>query len=83
MIQVYTVEKRTMKMPGKAPVTIIRETQLRNDKGRKSVRILRGSRVVSNVSKKLNFTEKKRIAKRQYVMGLYKPMEHQTLQNLN
>jgi len=83
MIQVYTVEKRTMKVPGKAPVTIIRQTEVKNGKGRKTVRVLRGKRVISNVSKKLNLTEKKKVTKREYVMGLYKPMEHQTLQNLN
>jgi hypothetical protein len=72
-----------MKVPGKAPVTIIRQTEVKNGKGRKTVRVLRGKRVISNVSKKLNLTEKKKITKREYVMGLYKPMENQTLQNLN
>jgi hypothetical protein len=82
-IQVYAVEQRTMVRPGQPPVTIEREVSYKNGKGRKTVRVKRGGRIVSTVTHKLNRTEKRKIPRRKYVKGLYKPMERETLQRLN
>jgi hypothetical protein len=82
-IHVYAVERRTMKVAGKAPVTITRETVLQNGKGRKTVKVTRGSRTLSSKTERLNLTECKRIGKRKYVKGLYKPMEAAVLRQLN
>jgi hypothetical protein len=67
---------------GQPPVTITREVVMRNGKGRKTVRVKRGNRVVSNVSEPLNTTEKRKIHKRKYVHGLYKSAERKTLKRL-
>jgi hypothetical protein len=83
MIHVYAVERRTMKVAGQAPVTITRETVLQNGKGRKTVKVTRGSRTLSSKTEKLNLTEKKKVSKRKYVKGLYKPMEAAILRQLN
>jgi hypothetical protein len=82
-IQVYAVEQRTMKLAGKAPVTITRETVLKNGKGRKTVKVTRGSRTLSSKTERLNLTERKRVGKRKYVKGLYKKLEHSVLRELN
>lgn len=71
-----------MVRPGQAPVTITREVVMRNGKGRKTVRVKRGSRLVSNISESLNTTEKRKITKRKYVRGLYKSAERKTLKRL-
>lgn len=68
--------------PGKPPVTITREVILRNGRGRKTVRVTRGRRVVSNVSEVLKPHETRKIGKRKYVRGLYKPAERRTLKRL-
>ncbi len=82
-ITVFAVEQRTQIAPGAPPMTIRREVELRNGKARKTVRITRGNRVLSDVTRKLNLSERKRIRSRKYVKGLYKPLEHETLRNLN
>jgi hypothetical protein len=82
-IQVYAVERRTMVVPGKAPVTISRETLLKNGKGRKTVKVTRGSRTISSKTERLNLTERKRVSKRKYIKGLYKPLETAVLRQLN
>ncbi len=82
-IQVYAVEQRTMKLPGAAPVTIRRETVLKNGKGRKTVKVTRGSRTISSKTERLNLTERKRVSKRKYIKGLYKPLEAAVLRQLN
>lgn len=82
-IEMYAVEQRTMIRPGEAPVTIMREVELRNGKGRKTVKVKRGDRVVSEVSERLNGTERHKIAKRKYIKGLYKKAERKTLRRLN
>jgi hypothetical protein len=82
-ITVFAVEERTQIAPGAPPTTIHREVELRNGIGRKTVRVTRGNRVVSDVTRKLNFSERKRISRRKYIRGLYKPLERETLRNLN
>lgn len=82
-IAVYAVEERTQIAPGAPPMTIHREVELRNGIGRKSVRVTRGNRILSDVTRKLNLTERKRIRRRKYIKGLYKPLERETLRNLN
>jgi hypothetical protein len=83
MIHVYAVERRTMKVAGKAPIAITRVTLLQNGKGRKTVKVTRGSRTLSSKTEKLNLTERKRISKRKYIKGLYKPLEAAVLRQLN
>jgi len=82
-ISVYAVEERTQIVPGAPPVTIHREVELRNGIGRKTVRVTRGNRIMSDVTHKLNLSERKRIGRRKYIKGLYKPLERETLSNLN
>ena len=81
-IQIYAVERRTMVRPGRPPITIERETVLRNGRGRKTVRVRRGNRVVSNVTESLNRSEKHKVSKRKYVRGLYKKAERRTAKRL-
>jgi hypothetical protein len=82
-IEVYAVEQRTMIRPGQPPVTIIREVTFKNGKGRKTVRVRRGKRTLSSITHKLSKTEKHKVPRRKYIKGLYKPMERETLQQLN
>lgn len=82
-IEVYAVERRTMIRPGQPSLTITRETVLKNGKGRKTVRVTRGNRIISDVTRRLNRTEKRKVHKRKYVKGLYKPLERDTLTALN
>jgi hypothetical protein len=83
MIEVHTIEQRTQIQSGKPPMTIVREVALKNGKGRKTVRVIRGSKVVSTESEPLNLTERKHVHKRKFVKGLYKKMERRTLKRLN
>ncbi len=72
MIQAHYVEIRSRKAPGQAePVTIIREVHSQNGHGRKTVRVLRGKRVISNVSEPLGSIEKANIQARTFSPGLY------------
>jgi hypothetical protein len=82
-IEVYAVEQRTMFKPGQPPVTIIREVTFKNGKGRKTVRVTRGKRTLSTITHKLSRAEKHKVPRRKYIKGLYKPMERETLQQLN
>jgi hypothetical protein len=82
-IHVHAIEKRTMLLAGKPPVTITRETVLQNGKGRKTVKVTRGSRTLSSKTERLNLSERKRISKRKYIKGLYRPMETAVLRQLN
>ena len=82
MIQISFVEERTMKLPGKPAVTVVRTADLKNGKGRKTIKVLKGSKVVSNESEPLNLTERKKVHKRKFVKGLYKHMERRTLRRL-
>lgn len=82
-IEVYAVERRTMIRPGQPPLAITRETVLKNGKGRKTVRVTRGNRIISDVTRRLNRTEKRKVHKRKYIKGLYKSLERDTLTALN
>jgi len=82
MIQISSVEERTMKLPGQPAVTIVRTVDMKNGKGRKTIKVLKGSKVVSNESEPLNLIECKKVHKRKFVKGLYKHMERRTLRRL-
>jgi hypothetical protein len=82
-IEVYAVEQRTMIHPGQPSVTITRETVFKNGKGRKTVRVTRGNRIMSDVTRRLNRTEKRKVHKRKYVKGLYTPLENTTMTIMN
>jgi hypothetical protein len=82
-IEVYAVERRTMIRPGQPPLSITRETVFKNGKGRKTVRVARGNRIVSDVTRRLNRTEKRKVHKRKYIKGLYHPLEETTMRNMN
>lgn len=59
MIQAHYVEIRSRRGPGDAePTTIIREVHSQNGHSRKTICILRGNRVVSDVSEPLRPSEK-------------------------
>ena len=80
MIQAHYIEIRSRRGPGEAePTTIIREVHSRNGHGRKTVRVLRGSRVVSDVSELLRPSEKTNIQNRTFSPGLYKSAEKKTM----
>ena len=76
------MERRTMMRPQQPPVTIERETVLRNGYGRKTVRVRRGAKVVSEVTEPLGATERSRVHKRRFVRGLYKKAERKTLKRI-
>lgn len=82
-INVYAIEQRTQILPGQPPMVLTREVTLRNGKGRKTVRLQKGKRVVSSVTKRLNFTERKKIGKRRYVKHLYRDVERSLLDKVN
>jgi hypothetical protein len=84
MIQAHYVEIRSRRLPGEpAPTTIIREVHSQNGHGRKTIRILRGNRVVSDVSEPLRPSEKTNIQTRTFSPTLYKSAEKKTLANMN
>jgi hypothetical protein len=76
------MEQRTLVATGKAPVTIRREVEMRNGKGRKTIKVFRGSRLVSSETESLGATETKRVQKRKFVKGLYKGLERKTRRRL-
>ena len=71
-----------MSRPGLQPLTIVREVTMRNGRGRKSVRVLRGKRMVSNVSQNLRPYELRDISRRNYIYGLYRGVERKTRKRL-
>lgn len=71
-----------MAVAGKAPVTIRREVEMRNGKGRKTIKVFRGSRVISSETEHLGAIEKKKVQKRKFVKGLYKGLERKTRKRL-
>ena len=83
MLEASSIETRTLVLPGKPAMTIIREVKFKDGKGRKTVRVLRGDRVISNESESLNHVGRKKVHRRKFVKGLYKRMERRTLKNLN
>ncbi len=84
MIQAHYIEIRSRKAPGQVePITIIREVHSQNGHGRKTVRVLRGKRVISNVSESLGSIEKANIQTRTFSPGLYASAEAKTVRKLN
>jgi hypothetical protein len=81
-VHVFATEQRTMIRAGKPPITITREVMMKNGHGRKTVRVARGSRVLSNVSEVLKPHETQKIGKRKYIRGLYKPAERRTMKRM-
>jgi hypothetical protein len=71
-----------MKVPGKAPVSIVRTVEMKNGKGRKTLKVLRGSKTISSVSESLTPVEKHKIQKRKFVKGIHKRNERKTRRNL-
>lgn len=82
MIQVISTEQRTLVVPGKPTMTILREVNFKNGKGRKTLRVLRNGKVISTESESLNQVERKKVHQRKFVKGLYKKMERQTRKRL-
>ena len=82
MIEVHTIEQRTMQQGSQPPVTIVREVVYQNGKGVKKIQVLRGDTVVSAESEKLNLTEKKNVQKGK-TSALHKSLERKTLKKLN
>ncbi len=82
MIQAHYIEVRSQKLPGEPATTIIREVNARNGKGRKTIRVLRGDRVVSSVSESLTPADNACIQKRKFAPGLYRATESKTMKNM-
>ncbi len=83
MFEAHYVEIRTQKLPEQPATTIIREVHAKNEKGRKTIKVLRGDRVISRVVEPLNASEKKNINKRRMTKGLYKSAERKTRRRLS
>jgi hypothetical protein len=80
MLQTHYVEIRSRRLPGETePTTIVREAYSKNGKGRKTIRVLRGTRVISDVSEPLRPSEKTNIQNRTFSPGLYKSAEKKTV----
>jgi len=82
MIQAHYVEVRSQKLPGEPATTIIREVNAKNGKGRKTIRVLRGNRVVSSVSESLTPADNACVQKRKFAPGLYRGTESKTMKNM-
>jgi hypothetical protein len=82
MIQAHYIEVRSQKLPGEPATTIIREVDARNGKGRKTIRVLRGDRVVSSVSESLTPADNACVQKRKFAPGLYRGTESKTMKNM-
>ena len=78
MIQINTIEERTQKLPGEAPVTVVRTVRIVNNKGRKTIRVIKGSRVIASDSEAINLRDTKKIHRRKMVRGLFKKIDRQT-----
>lgn len=84
MIVTHYVEIRSRRGPGNtAPTTIIREIQSRNGKGKRTTRVLRGNRVISDVSEPLRPSEKLTIQKRTFSPGLYASADKKIITKMN
>jgi hypothetical protein len=82
MIEVHTIEQRTMQQGSEPPITLIREVAFQNGKGVKKIQVLRGNTVVSSESEALNLTDKRNIQRRK-TSSLHKSLERKTLKKLN
>ncbi len=79
MITAHYVEIRSRKLPGEAqPTTIVREVHVQNGRSRKTIKVLRGNRVLSAVTEPLSSSENTRIQRRKFVRGLYSSAERKT-----
>jgi hypothetical protein len=79
MITAHYVEIRSRRLPGEAePTTIIREVHAENGRGRKTLKVLRGKRVLSAVTEPLSTSENTKIQRRKFVRGLYSSAERKT-----
>lgn len=79
MITAHYVEIRSRRLPGEAePTTIIREVHANNGRGRKTLKVLRGTRVLSAVTEPLTPSENSNIQRRKFSKGLYKSAERKT-----
>lgn len=79
MITAHYVEIRSRLLPGESnPTTIIREVHTENGRGRKTIKVLRGKRVMSAITESLTPTEKSNIQHRKFSKGLYKSAERKT-----
>jgi hypothetical protein len=78
MIQINTIEERTQKLPGEAPVTVVRTVRIVNNKGRKTVRVIKGRRVIASDSEAINLSDTKKIHRRKMVRGLFKKIDRRT-----
>jgi hypothetical protein len=83
MITAHYVEIRSRRLPGETePTTIVREVHSQNGRGRKTLKVLRGMRVVSAVTEPITPAENSKIKKRKFSKGLYKSAERKTRRNL-
>jgi hypothetical protein len=83
MIEAHYVEIRTQKLPGQPATTVVREVHAKNGKARKSIKVLRGNRVISRVEEPLSAREKKNVQKRRLTRGLYNSAERKTRRRLS
>jgi hypothetical protein len=83
MIEVHSLETRTQMVPGKAPMTIVREVSLKNGKGFKTVKIMRGEKTISSVREPLHSLESTNVAERKFTPGLFQSPERKTKKKIN
>jgi hypothetical protein len=78
MITAHYSEVRSRKLPGETQsTTIIREVHVTNGRGRKTIKVLRGARVVSAVTEPITPAENSKIKKRKFARA-----ERKTRRNL-
>ncbi len=83
MITAHYSEIRSRRLPGEAqPTTIIREVHVTNGRGRKTLKVLRGTRILSAVTEPITPAENSKIQRRKFARGLYKSAERKTRRNL-
>lgn len=82
MIQIHTVEQRTMVQGGQPPITIVRQVDMKNGHGVKQVQVIRGNTILAQESAPLNLTEKKNVQQRK-TSSLHKSLERKTLKSIN
>jgi hypothetical protein len=83
MITAHYVEMRTRRLPGEAePTTIIREVHVENGRGRKTIKVLRGKRVLSAITEPLTPSENSKVQRRKFSKGLHKSAERKTRRRL-
>ena len=84
MITAHYVEIRSRRLPGEAePTTIVREVHANNGRGRKTLKVLRGTRVLSAVTEPLTPSENSNIQRRKFSKGLYASAERKTRKRIS